>query len=344
MHVSGGINNQLKFTTMKDNKYKIFMTAIVAILLVTSCKKTDTVTSLTNEGKTIIKILGGGLADHTVAQTLTGIDFINQSQTISLAEIRRDPHNNAALNTILKISLHLDTILLKRLNDTLVKRGQNPLQKMPSSWYTLNTGGTLGSTINLEFAAGEISKIITVTIPNAGLFDPGSTYAFPLRIVSFSNTENVVSINNSIIAKVAAKNQYDGIYELNFSNYHPTANSTYSGGKATVHLITTALNKVKIYWPDAGGFANPALLNGTLSFFGSQEPEYTINNPSNTVTVQNAFAGASTFYTMNPGFNSYYDPAAKKIYTKWGYSYVAGTFATGVSREWTQEFKYIGPR
>lgn len=241
-------------------------------------------------------------------------------------------------------SISLNVNLLKRINDTIIKNGGNPLQKMPASWYTLNTGGVLGSTIVLDFAAGEISKTISLSIPNAQLLNPSSTYAFPFKIVSVSNAESKISINSALIAKVAAKNQYDGMYELIFSNYHPTNNPGYTGDKVTVQLVTTALDKVKIYWPDAAGYFNPALLAGNLSYFGSQESEYTINPATYTVTVQNAFTGATTFYTLNPGFNSFYDPVAKNIYAKWGYSYVGGTSIPGTFREWTQQFKYIGPR
>ena len=329
---------------MKQYINAFFVVFAMLVLSLTACKKTADVKPLRDGGKTFVKILLGGPSDHTAGQTLTGINFVNSPQTINLAEIRRDPNSSMDLNKPLTVTLQLDTILLKRLNDTLVRQGNDRLLKMPESWYTLSTGGKLGSSFSLTFAAGEISKVIKVTIPNAQLFDPGSTYAFPFRISTVSNAENAVSVQNSLIAKVGAKNAYDGVYELTFSNYHPTSNPGYLGDKVTVHLITTAGDKVKLYWPDEGAFANPALLGGTLTAFGSQEPEYTIVAASNGVTVQNAFAGATTFYTMNPGFNSHYDPAAKKIYAKWGYSYVNGTFALGASREWTQEFRYIGSR
>ncbi len=329
---------------MKQKIYKISLAAGLAVLFFAACKKTERVKSITDEGQTIVKLMSGGPADHTAGQTLTGIDFITTTQTINLLEIRRDPNSNVALNTTLKVSLQLDTVLLKRINDSLQLHGSAPLLTMPASWYSLSTGGVLGNTVTVDIASGEISKIIRITIPNAQLLDPSGTYAFPFRITAVSDPAVRISINKAVIAKVAAKNKYDGVYELTFSNYHPTSNPGYTGDKVTVHLVTTALDKVKIYWPDAGAFANPAVLSGNLTYFGSQEPEYTIDAASNSVTVQNAFPGATTFYTMNPSFNSYYDPAAKKLYAKWGYSYVGGTFAPGVSREWTQEFRYTGPR
>jgi hypothetical protein len=101
---------------------------------------------------------------------------------------------------------------------------------------------------------------------------------------------------------------------------------------------------VKLYWPDAGGYANPAILSGGFSYFGSQEPEYTINPTTNAVTVQNAFVGATTFYTMAQGFNSRFDPATKAMFAKWGYSYTTPGVFDASCREWTQEFTYLRPR
>lgn len=343
MQESGGINNYQK-KIMKQKMYKATLVIAFGMLGFTSCKKTEELKDIGDGGITVVKIISGGRPDHTVGQTLTGIDFANRSQTIELVDVRRDPSNSIALNSSLQVQLKLDTVLLKRLNDTLIAQGSSALLRMPSSWYTLSTGGTPGSSITLSFATGEISKKVSLIVPNAELLDPASTYAFPFSITGVSNADNKISTNSALVAKVGAKNPYDGVYELSFSNYHPTGNAGYVGEKVTVQMITTGSDKVKIYWPDAGEFANPALLSGSLTFFGSQEPEYTIAASTNAVTVQNAFAGATTFYTMNPGYTSYYDVASKKIYAKWGYSYVNGTFAAGTSREWTQEFKYLGSR
>ena len=67
---------------MKNNIYKILVLSFVTILFLTACKKINYVPSITDEGKTIVKIMSGGPADHTAGQTLTGIDFVNKPQTI----------------------------------------------------------------------------------------------------------------------------------------------------------------------------------------------------------------------------------------------------------------------
>jgi hypothetical protein len=110
-------------------------------------------------------------------------------------------------------------------------------------------------------------------------------------------------------------------------------------------MITTGSNTCKIYSPDFPGFYNPAILNGNFTAFGAQEPAYTVDPSTNKVTVQNAYVGAVTFYTMAAGFNSYYDPASRTYYVKWGYNYDAGgVFNAATTREWTQTIKYLRPR
>lgn len=145
------------------------------------------------------------------------------------------------------------------------------------------------------------------------------------------------SINN-------VRNAYDGIYQLVFSNYHPIYNTNYDGGSTKVEMRTTGDNSVKIYWPLARLFGNPAILDGGLRYFGIQEPEYIIDPVSNKITVQNSSAYATTFYSMAPDYDSYFDPADNSIYAKWGYNYVNGLFDATTTREWTQQFIYLKPR
>jgi Domain of unknown function (DUF1735) len=198
-------------------------------------------------------------------------------------------------------------------------------------------------TFDVVIPAGKLRGGILINIPNTLAFSIDSSYGLGFKIVSVDNNYNIASNLKNIIVEFNVKNKYDGEYKLTFSNYHPSLNSTYSGSSTTVQLRTTAVNRCKIYWPNIPGFGNPAFLSGGLSYFGSQEPEYTFS-PTNTVSVQNAFVGAVTFYTMNPTVTQTYNPTTKEINVRWGYSYVAGNFALGASREWTQKFTYIGPR
>jgi hypothetical protein len=201
-----------------------------------------------------------------------------------------------------------------------------------------------GSGLTVTIPAGQNEGYVRLNI-NPSTFDASATYGIGFRIVSVSPSNYIASQNfGTFLTLVGAKNAYDGVYELTWQNYHPTGNPGYIGSTTQVHLVTTTANSVKIYWPLVPGFFNPAVLNGGLSYFGLQEPQYSVDPSTFKVTVTNAYPGAVTFYSMNPNFDSHYDPATREFHVKWGYSYTNGDFDPALSREWIQHFTYIGPR
>lgn len=284
-----------------------------------------------------MKILGGG---PTATETNNFIDFVSTSQKILAVDFRRDAANNADLNKTVTITIKDDTAAVRAADPSYVN--------FPAAWYTLETDavktGGLGGTYTLTFKPGEFAKQIYLVIPNATVMSPSSTYAMGFTITSVDNGASISSLKSTVVT-IGAKNAYDGVYEDEFRNYHPTSNPGYTGDVVEVHMITTGSNTCKIYFPDFAGFYNPAVLGGNLTAFGAQEPAYTVDPVTNKVTVQNAFVGAVTFYTMAAGFNSYYDPSARTYYVKFGYNYDAGgVFNAGTSREWIQTLKYLRPR
>ena len=199
---------------------------------------------------------------------------------------------------------------------------------------------------------------LTVTIPagqNVGYLKIkakptdliGHEYAlgFKLASVSDANVKLSGNFNNQVVSLVT-RNQYDGVYTLKFAFYHPTASPNYDRKTTTVELHTTGANSVKIFWPLAGVYGHPLISGGGFAFpFAAQEHEYTIDPVTNKVTVQNAYPGAVTFYTMAPNYDSRYDPATKTIYAKFGYNYSPGpVFNPATNREWTDTLIYQGPR
>lgn len=146
------------------------------------------------------------------------------------------------------------------------------------------------------------------------------------------------------VAEIVTGNNWDGVYELSFCNYSGGGAPTYPCTTTVVHLITTAPDKVKIYWPTMSAYANPAFYNGVFTSLTIQEPEYTIRPITNTVTVQNTASGAVTFYTMAINGLNNYDPVTKTFNVKFGYSYAVPGVFDAACREWTQTIKYTGPR
>lgn len=144
--------------------------------------------------------------------------------------------------------------------------------------------------------------------------------------------------------KIVNNNSWDGVYNCNFGNYSPVTNPGYSCSTTLVHLITTDTNKVKLYWPVVAAYSIPTLASGSFIYFVAQEEELTINSSSNKVTVQNAAAGAVTFYSVSLSSPNNYDPVTRTFNVKFGYSYgVPGVFDVGC-KEWMQTLTYVGPR
>ena len=303
------------------------------VIFLSSCLKDKNY----DEGKTGIdlsnvpKVIELGILASADRTQSIGLNFIDQVVDAALVTVRLAANEPASED----ITVVLDTTGTQA---TIVAKGDSNFNRLPSLFTYPSTG--LSVTIPKGKREGQL-----LVKTNASKFNPSARYGINFKLKSVDKPGYVLSGNfNEFYTTLGAKNAYDGIYTLEFSNYHPSLNPGYLGSTTTVHLVTTGPNSNKIYWPTATAFANPALLGGALNYFGNQEPEYTINPTTNVVTVQNAFATAVTFYTMNPSFNSRYDVANRIIYAKFGYGYVGGTFALGASREWTQKFTYVGPR
>ncbi len=306
------------------------------IFSLTSCLKDKNFDEGTtgHDLSTVPKIIELGEINSPKHDKSVALDFVDKSSTLNFLTVRLAAEEVATED----IKVTLDTsgmnAALAAYNTTTGKS----IQRLPNAFFSFPDG------LTVTILKGTREAYLKVTT-NAIKFNPSLTYGLAFKLGSVDKPGYILSQNfGNWVTTIGAKNPYDGIYSLDFKNYHPSLNAGYTGGVVEVHLITTGPNTVKIFWPTADAFANPALLGGALNYFGAQEPEYTINTTTNVVTVQNAAAGAVTFYTMNPTYNSYYDPAAKKLYAKFGYNYVGGTFSAATSREWTQVFTYLRAR
>jgi Domain of unknown function (DUF1735) len=277
------------------------------------------------------KIIELARPNSTANKTSLALDFVNRDTILSIIPARISSGTGAESD----ISITVDTSV------TSAYVAANP----GISHFKTIPGASVISPMTLTIAKGSLASQSLQIKVNPGTFNPSSTYVIGFKITSTNNANYLINANyHTMYVLLGAKNAYDGVYDCEFSNYHPSGNPGYTGTTVEVHMITTGADKVKIYWPDVPGYYCPIIFGGGLSYFGSQEPEYTINSATNVVTVQNSFPGAATFYTMNPTFNSRYEPATKTIYARFGYSYVAGNFTPGTSREWTQKLTYTGPR
>jgi len=311
----------------------LYISAISLVLI--SCEKgEEPFPGNVSAEKPIIKLMEANAGPlKTIA-----LDLSPGISSIKLIEIRRDASSASELNSTQVVKVRLENALIS-------EPSSGAIFELPRTLYTNDASNPFdGQYWTVTFNPGEFVKFLKINIDPSLLISLGKRVGLGFQLAEAPGAR----ISNDLFqvgVEISAKNAYDGVYNLTWTNYHPASNPGYTGSTTEIEMQTTAANKVKIYWPLAGAFCAPSILNGGLSYFLAQEPEYTVNTSTNAVTVQNVASGATTFYAMATGFNSRYDPATKTIYAKWGYNYGAGgAFDPANTREWTQTAVYVRPR
>jgi hypothetical protein len=310
-----------------------FLFLATVTLLAISCEKgEEPFPSQTSQAKTIIKLPDA----ETGPMKTIALDLTPGVVSIKVLEIRRDAASAAELN-----KTHI--VKIRHQNALISDPTSGAVVELPRNLYTVDPSNPFdGQYWTVTFDPGEFVEFIKINLNPSNLITAGRVgLGFLLAETPGAQINDEKS---KLGVEISAKNQWDGRYRLTWTNYHPTLNPGYTGAATDVEMHTTGPNTVKIFWPLAGVFACPSILSGGLSYFGIQEPQYTISTATNAVTVQNVAPGAVTFYTMATGFNSRYEPGTKTFFAKWGYSYASpGVFDAGC-REWTQQMVYLGPR
>ncbi len=314
------------------NYTKQFASMAIIASLFASCDKVKTVTPIGDGGQTLVKIIDGGAP----GSKKFAIDFVNIPVTITAADLRRDIPNNTELNKTMKVTVKDDTAALRAYNPALVY--------MPASWYSIGattpkTGGT-GGVFNITMNPGEHAKPIDITIPNATLLDPSTTYGLAFTITSV-DAGGVISVAKTIVIEIGAKNIYDGEYLLKGRHNRTPYDFPY---QAVMHMITTGASSVIFYWPDAGSAGHPI---GTgpdpindVSWYGAAIAPNVIFNPATNLVTSVFNSGGPTPIDIYTGAGSgvgRFEPGAKKMYVYWRYN-------ANDLRGFMDTLTYIGPR
>jgi hypothetical protein len=314
------------------NYTKQFASMAIIASLFASCDKVKTVTPIGDGGQTLVKIIDGGAP----GSKKFAIDFVNIPVTITAADLRRDIPNNTELNKTMKVTVKDDTAALRAYNPALVY--------MPASWYTVGattpkTGGT-GGIFNITLNPGEHAKPIDITIPNATLLDPSTTYGLAFTITSV-DAGGVISVAKTIVIEIGAKNIYDGQYLLKGRHNRTPYDFPY---QAVMHMITTGASSVIFYWPDAGSVGHPIGTGpdpiNNVSWYGAAIAPNVIFNPATNLVTSVFNSGGATPIDIYTGAGSgvgRFEPGAKKMYVYWRYN-------ANDLRGFMDTLTYIGPR
>lgn len=319
---------------MKNNRK--YLLAILSIALIfSSCIKND-----------FVKLGDTGTPRVSFQEAPGGIQYLSAftgTKNVDLFTLIRDEVSSSAVNQSYTVTISISAAGLTTYN---TENGTDYLQLAESSFTPVPGLGITakgGGQYDVTFAPGVTNIPFSITINSATWNFAGVNAAY--FTIANANGKGVKSGKGEMMSAVGVKNKYDGTYRLDGAFYHPSSSPGYDPFTINVEMHTSGPDKVKLYVPDFGGYYSPGLFAGVLNAFGAQEPEFTIDPITNQVTVQNAAAGAATFYQMAPGYDSHYDPVAKKIYAKWGYNYSPGpVFNPATNREWTDVFTYLGPR
>jgi hypothetical protein len=136
-------------------------------------------------------------------------------KTVPLLEIVRDANSEASLAGAATINLKVDKSIIDAYNaDT---NHVTKLELLPASLYTTDA-------LDLNFAAGEFSKVINLKVDPAKL-DLTKKYALGITATS-SGGYKVRSGLDKGLFQMIAKNKYDGNYKSTGYFTHPTATSS----------------------------------------------------------------------------------------------------------------------
>jgi len=330
---------------------KQFAGILMGTVLFAACKKVDKVDQIGDGGQIIVKLIGGGPKTDRVIQlepTLSkrAIDFISTSQTITAADVRRDVAKAADLDKKMTVVVTEDTAAFNYYNENY-----GPIEQLPDAWYSLNIAkdNGLGGTYTVVLNPGEFAKQIMVTIPDATVLDPSTTYALAFTITAADADGHIAAEQKSLILTIGAKNKYDGVYNMKGIHNRPSYQYFY---EAEMNMITIGASSVIYYWPDAGSVGHPIATdaNNSLSWYGpTVAPAVDFDPATDLATdIYGTDAGGPPINKAD-GLNypaapdplhptiSRFDAGTKTMYLYWKYN-------NNPARGFFDTLTYIGPR
>lgn len=309
------------------NLSKTFAVLAISALVFTACDKVDVQKSIGDAGQTLVKFIGGGtsLAPGT---KLAAIDFVNIPVKIMVVDLRRDIPNPTELNKTMTVVIKDDNAAVAAADPSLVI--------LPAAWYTIDPANPkVGGNFTIVLAPGEFARQLYITVPNATLLDPATTYGLGFTITS-ADANGVISEQYSLVVKIGAKNAYDGIYSITGNFQHPTygpgAGQTFGtaadGGLLECSMNTIGANECSREGVtpagDIGGydgfvfFLTAALGGPGYTGFSNVFPAYAVNPGTNVVTVYPKPGSGNTVTWLNNG--SSYNPGTKTFNISSGYA------------------------
>lgn len=321
---------------MTYNKSLRGLLAIVAVaLLFTACKKAKSWEPLGDRGQTLVKVLDGAAP---FGYKSVNVDFIPEPQVIEMIDVRRDVANNAELNKPMTVIVQDDPGAVTTYDPTMLP--------LPAGSYTVGSATPLvGNSYTLTFAPGELAKQIVFTLTDATTLNLSSKYGMGFTITTIDGNGKIAPEQKTLVVEVGAKNDYDGVYQVSGTFFHPTNaalvgpfGTTSTGGPLECDLVTNGSNSVR---RDYGAPVGESIIifnssTGNLTYFTGVKMRFAVNAATNAVTVTPSDA-ASAAVDSSP-YNCTYNPSTRTFTLNYAWS------AAGGQRVITEVLQYLRPR
>lgn len=277
--------------------------------------------------KTLIKLPEGG---NLVSVAL---DISTSMITVNVLEIRRDATSPADLNRTQVVKIAKSNSILSDFSGATVSElGRNYYETHPDNPFD-------GQYWTVTFQPGEFVKFLKLNLVTLNLTSLGRV-GLGFQLAEAPNAQ-ISDAQSQVAAEISAKNQWDGVYRINYRLVHP--NTAIGGSGVVAAWEFPSSGPTSIDWDFATVFNN--FTTGGLTYFGdaagpSLQVRIIVNPANNSVTFANigsraAALGFPPLVALAP--DNRYDPVAKKFYVAYGW---AGT----PNREKYDTLTYIRPR
>jgi hypothetical protein len=258
---------------------------LVALTLISSCKKSVVPEPLLDTGSTFVKIINGGTYPTIITKA---VDFVSTPGTINL-NVQRLVANSTDLAKKMTIKILDDTAAVTFFNRDTVSTNPNASNPdhlyyapLPAVWYTVGStttkAGGSGGVYTMVMNPDEFAKDLQIVIPDATVLDPSTTYGLAFKITSV-DADGKIGEAKSCIMTIGAKNKYDGVYTITGS-FLDVTNATFVGRYPLEYsLVTTGPSSVDVKML-VNGSLDPAYLftaGASGSFFGNWGLTMTFN-------------------------------------------------------------------
>jgi len=345
---------------MKKNLLKgLLLSCSVAVVLSACVKDKYTGNQASGAGPSYVRITEAKVYNQFFSPFTT-------VKAVDMFSVRRDPASDAALQTTNVVTL--TDISSTYINAYNTKNGTSYAQ-MPTTMYTVaaTAGITATSTgYTFTFGPGDFAKVLTYNIDGSKV-DLSKQYAVAFAITNTGGLTQKAGLD-TIIATVAIKNKYDGVYKVTSGTMVDVTNSAFThinnflasfgtavglpdNGVMQYELRTTSANTCLIYDNYFFGGTDVPFSTGTTSssysYYGSFCPVLTFDLSTNKITaVTNSYgqpASNGRYAQLDPSgtVNAY---ESGKITFKYNMVGGSGVTANQVRTTWDQVFTYYKSR